>query len=79
MRGMHKQLKLLPEWKIMILNCIESCQTIEQVYVCDTMIDHFTATYKNWLGPLELYKHQLDLRDAYDRKIQPLLTKTAEQ
>jgi hypothetical protein len=62
---MLKMLKALPAYKVLILGCISSCITKEQLSVAWDFIELFKTRYSGWIEPLELLHHYNDLQDAY--------------
>ena len=70
-------LKLLPEFKAMVLNNIRSSISYEQLLVCHEMIELFRLRYSGFLGVLELHNHMLDIQNAYDQHMVRFL-KTAQ-
>lgn len=65
---MDKMLKALPAYKVLILGCISSCVTKEQLSVAWDFIELFKTRYSGWIDPLELQHHHTDLQDAYLQK-----------
>ena len=66
-----KMLKLLPEFKTMVLNNINSSINYAQLLVCYEMIELFRIRYTGFINIIELHKHMTDLTECYDMQMIP--------
>ena len=58
-------LERLPDWKELIIRCINSCETHDQLQVCWDFITLFELRFRDWVPPGDFSQHLLALHGAY--------------
>jgi hypothetical protein len=63
----------MPDYKALIVRCIHSCITSDQLLVCDDFIRLFEDRFKHAVPPNEFKKHSAELMKNYEQKQVTLL------